>query len=149
MAWTSSAGFIGDGPDRAALERQIAEADLSDRVELLGQRPRDEVIELLGSSDVLVAPSVPTRGGKREGIPVVLMEAMSAGLPVVASALSGIPELVADGVTGLIVPPGDPAAIAGRTAPPGGRPGPADPARRRRPTAGWWPTSTSTGARLG
>ena len=104
--------FIGDGPDRPALERQIAEAGLTDRVELLGQRPRDEVIGLLGTSDVLVAPSVPTKGGKREGIPVVLMEAMSAGLPVVASSLSGIPELVADGVTGLLVPPGDPAAIA-------------------------------------
>ena len=73
--------FVGDGPDRAALERQIADAGLADRVELLGQRKRDEVIALLEASDVLVAPSVPTRGGKREGIPVVLMEAMSAGVP--------------------------------------------------------------------
>lgn len=104
--------LVGDGPDRAALERQIADAGLADRVELLGQRKRDEVIALLEASDVLVAPSVPTRGGKREGIPVVLMEAMSAGVPVVASALSGIPELVADGETGLTVPPGDAAAIA-------------------------------------
>ncbi len=62
--------------------------------------------------DVLAAPSVPTRGGKREGIPVVLMEAMATGLPVVASRLSGIPELVTDGVDGLLVPPGDDAALA-------------------------------------
>ncbi len=104
--------FVGEGPDRAALERQVSEAGLTDRVEFLGRRTRDEIAGLLGSSDVLVAPSVPTRSGKREGIPVVLMEAMSAGLPVVASALSGIPELVVDGSSGLTVPPGDPAAIA-------------------------------------
>jgi glycosyltransferase involved in cell wall biosynthesis len=104
--------FVGDGPDRAALERQVAEAGIADRVEFLGQRTRDEITRLLSTSDVLVAPSVPTRGGKREGIPVVLMEAMGAGLPVVASALSGIPELVVDGVSGLTVRPGDSAAIA-------------------------------------
>jgi colanic acid/amylovoran biosynthesis glycosyltransferase len=66
----------------------------------------------LAAADVLAAPSVPTRGGKREGIPVVLMEAMAAGLPVVASRLSGIPELVTDGISGLLVTPGDAAALA-------------------------------------
>lgn len=104
--------FVGEGPDRTALERQVAEAGLSDRVEFLGRRTRAEIAGLIGSSDVLVAPSVPTKSGKREGIPVVLMEAMSAGLPVVASALSGIPELVVDGSSGLTVPPGDAPAIA-------------------------------------
>ncbi|MEO8228382.1 MAG: glycosyltransferase family 4 protein [Chloroflexota bacterium] len=104
--------FVGEGPDRAALEHQVADAGLSDRVEFLGRRTRAEIASLIGSSDVLVAASVPTRSGKREGIPVVLMEAMSAGLPVVASALSGIPELVVDGSSGLTVPPGDAAAIA-------------------------------------
>ena len=104
--------FVGEGPDRPALDRQVAAAGLTDRVEFLGRRTRAEVATLIGTSDVLVAPSVPTRGGKREGIPVVLMEAMSAGLPVVASALSGIPELVVDGSSGLTVPPGDAAAIA-------------------------------------
>jgi glycosyltransferase involved in cell wall biosynthesis len=103
---------VGEGPDRPALERQVAAAGLTRQVEFLGQRTREEIAALIGSSDVLVAPSVPTRGGKREGIPVVLMEAMSAGLPVVASALSGIPELVVDGSSGLTVPPGDAAAIA-------------------------------------
>ena len=72
----------------------------------------DAVAAELAAADVLVAPSVPTRGGKREGIPVVLMEAMAAGVPVVASHLSGIPELVTDDVTGLLVPPGDDAALA-------------------------------------
>jgi glycosyltransferase involved in cell wall biosynthesis len=59
-----------------------------------------------------VAPSVPTRKGKREGIPVVLMEAMASGVPVIASDLSGIPELVEDDVTGLLAPPRDSTAIA-------------------------------------
>ncbi len=104
--------FVGDGPDRATLEQQVAGAGLTDRIEFLGQRTRTEIARLLTSSDVLVAPSVPTKGGKREGIPVVLMEAMSSGLPVVASALSGIPELVVDGSSGLTVPPGDAGAIA-------------------------------------
>ena len=90
----------------------MADAGLTDRVEFLGRRTRAEIASLIGSSDVLVAASVPTRSGKREGIPVVLMEAMSAGLPVVASALSGIPELVIDGSSGLTVPPGDSPAIA-------------------------------------
>ena len=83
----------------------------------------DAVAQALAESDVLVAPSVPTRGGKREGIPVVLMEAMASGLPVVASRLSGIPELVTDGVDGLLVPPGDAAALADALAQVGGRPG--------------------------
>jgi glycosyltransferase involved in cell wall biosynthesis len=104
--------FVGEGPDRSARQRQVADAGLSDRIEFLGRRTRAEIAGLIGSSDVLVAASVPTRSGKREGIPVVLMEAMSAGLPVVASALSGIPELVVDGASGLTVPPGDAPAIA-------------------------------------
>jgi glycosyltransferase involved in cell wall biosynthesis len=104
--------FVGDGPDRAALEQLVADAGIRGCVEFLGQRTRDEVLALLNETDILVAPSVPTRGGKREGLPVVLIEAMAVGVPVVASHLSGIPELVEDGVTGLTVPPGDDDAIA-------------------------------------
>jgi glycosyltransferase involved in cell wall biosynthesis/peptidoglycan/xylan/chitin deacetylase (PgdA/CDA1 family) len=104
--------LIGDGPDRPALEQAIAAAGLEDRVVLAGPRTREEVAADLAASDVLVAPSVPTKQGRREGIPVVLMEAMSSGLPVVASGISGIPELVDDGWNGLLVPPGDPAALA-------------------------------------
>ena len=59
-----------------------------------------------------MAPSVPTAAGKREGLPVVLIEAMAAGVPVVASHLSGIPELVENDVTGLTVPPADAIALA-------------------------------------
>jgi colanic acid/amylovoran biosynthesis glycosyltransferase len=104
--------FIGDGPDRDALQARIDESGLGDRVTLAGRMTSDAVAAELAASDVLAAPSVPTRGGKREGIPVVLMEAMASGLPVVASRLSGIPELVTDGVSGLLVPPGDDDALA-------------------------------------
>jgi glycosyltransferase involved in cell wall biosynthesis len=104
--------FVGEGKDRPALERRIAAAGLEGRVHLLGQRTRGEVLELLRTADVLVAPSVPTKQGKREGIPIVLMEALATGVPVVASNISGIPELVEDDGTGLLVPPRDGEAIA-------------------------------------
>ena len=104
--------LVGDGPDRPDLARQIAAAGLASSVVLEGSRSRAEVAAFLRAADVLVAPSVPTKGGKREGIPVVLMEALASGLPAVASDLSGIPEVVEDGVTGLLVPPGNAAALA-------------------------------------
>jgi glycosyltransferase involved in cell wall biosynthesis len=104
--------LIGDGEDETMLRERIAAAGLGSMVTLDGRRTRAQVIDALGEADVLVAPSVVARNGKREGIPVVLMEAMSCGLPVVASRLSGIPELVEDGVSGLLVTPGDSDAIA-------------------------------------
>lgn len=105
--------LVGDGEDRSDLERRIAHGGLDGRVELLGLRTRVEVAELMRRADVVAAPSVPTCNGRREGIPVALMEAMASGRAVVASDLSGIPELVADGRTGLLVPPGDAVALAG------------------------------------
>jgi colanic acid/amylovoran biosynthesis glycosyltransferase len=104
--------LVGTGEDAAPLERRIAELDLVGRVVLEGSRTRPEIVRLLRRVDVLAASSVPTQRGKREGIPVVLMEAMASGVPVVASAVSGIPELVEDGVSGLLVPPGDAPALA-------------------------------------
>jgi glycosyltransferase involved in cell wall biosynthesis/thymidylate kinase len=104
--------FVGDGEDRPMLERLAAELGLGEAVSFAGALTSDEVRSRLAASDVLVAPSVPSRDGRREGIPVVLMEAMASGLPVVASRLSGIPELVEDGTSGLLTPPGDVDAIA-------------------------------------
>jgi colanic acid/amylovoran biosynthesis glycosyltransferase len=104
--------LVGSGPDEAALAAQIRRDGLEANVTLVGPRTRPEVAEELRRADVLVTPSVPTRQGRREGIPVVLMEAMSSGIPVVASAISGIPELVEDGVSGLLAPPGDADALA-------------------------------------
>jgi predicted ATP-grasp superfamily ATP-dependent carboligase/glycosyltransferase involved in cell wall biosynthesis len=99
--------FVGDGPDRATLTRRASEAGLKERVHFHGQRTRDEIAQLLHKADIVVAPSVPTRDGRREGIPIVLMEAMASGLPVIASGISGIPELVEHGINGLLVPPRD------------------------------------------
>jgi glycosyltransferase involved in cell wall biosynthesis len=104
--------LVGDGPLRAALETRIAELDLGRHVHLDGPKPRREVGEILGGADLAVCPSVFTAQGDREGIPVALMEAMATGLAVVASDISGIPELVDDGETGLLVSPGDPRALA-------------------------------------
>jgi glycosyltransferase involved in cell wall biosynthesis/peptidoglycan/xylan/chitin deacetylase (PgdA/CDA1 family) len=107
-----SCTLIGGGQDQAALERQIDAAGLRGRVALAGPRTRDQIADELQRAHALCAPSVPTRRGKREGIPVVLMEGMSSGLAVVASGISGIPELVQDGVSGLLVPPRDAGALA-------------------------------------
>lgn len=104
--------FIGDGPDLADLRKQVEEAGLIDLVQFHGRRTHQEVAELLQNATVLVTPSVPTKDGRREGIPVVLMEAMASGLPVVATAISGIPELVEDKHNGFLTPPGDAPAIA-------------------------------------
>lgn len=104
--------LIGDGPDRVELAGAIAGAGLEGRVQLGGRRTRSDIAGLLRSAHAVAVPSIPTAEGKREGIPVVLMEAMASGVPVVASGLSGIPELVDDGVSGLLVPPGDPRSLA-------------------------------------
>jgi len=103
--------LVGDGPDRAALTEQVEQAGLAERILFHGQRTRAEIVALLQEVDVVAVPSIPTDSGRREGIPVVLMEAMASGAPVVASGISGIPELVEDEVGGLLVPPRDPQAL--------------------------------------
>ncbi len=104
--------FVGGGPDLADLREQVERAGLNELVQFHGRRTHKEVAELLQGASVLVSPSVPTKDGRREGIPVVLMEAMASGLPVVATAMSGIPELVDDQHNGFLTAPGDAPAIA-------------------------------------
>ena len=104
--------FIGRGPDEPMLRRTIEQLRLQDVVTLVGPLARDAIIDELRSADVLVAPSVVSARGQREGIPVVLMEAMSCGLPVVASRLSGIPELVEHERSGLLTTPGSSEELA-------------------------------------
>ncbi|GGI05490.1 glycosyltransferase [Egicoccus halophilus] len=103
---------IGDGPLRVTLEQQVRDRGLDDRVTFLGSRPREQVVASLQAHDVLLCPSVTAADGDTEGIPVVLMEAMATGLPVVASHHSGIPELVEDRRSGLLAPEGDDATLA-------------------------------------
>lgn len=104
--------FVGDGPDLATLREQAARGGIAERVSFLGLRAREEIAGLLQEAHVLSVPSIPTSSGRREGIPVVLMEAMASGVPVVASGISGIPELVEHERGGLLVPPRDPQALA-------------------------------------
>ncbi|MCU1355517.1 MAG: glycosyltransferase [Acidimicrobiales bacterium] len=106
------ATLIGDGPDRRALSAQIASLGLEDVVELTGELRQPQVAELLAEADAVVVPSVPSADGRREGLPVVVLEALSAGVPVVASRLSGIPEAARDGETGLLAEPRDAAGLA-------------------------------------
>jgi glycosyltransferase involved in cell wall biosynthesis len=96
--------FVGDGPDRPAVEEEVRRLGLEPAVELLGER--DDVPELLGTADVFVLSS------HSEGLPLSILEAMAAGLPVVASNVGGVSEVVVDGDTGLLVPPGDAQSLA-------------------------------------
>jgi colanic acid/amylovoran biosynthesis glycosyltransferase len=104
--------LVGEGPERRTIERLVEARGLVDVVQLVGARPRSDVSELIATADLFVLPSVVMPNGKMEGLPVVIMEAMAAGTPVVASAISGVPELIEDGVTGLLVPERDAAALA-------------------------------------
>jgi glycosyltransferase involved in cell wall biosynthesis len=98
--------IVGNGPQREALQRQTAALSLAAVVTFAGTKDEAAVAEALRYSDVLVVPSL------SEGLPVVIMEALASGVPVVASAVDGIPELVREGETGRLVPPSDPQALA-------------------------------------
>jgi glycosyltransferase involved in cell wall biosynthesis len=111
---------VGDGPDRALLERMSTDLGLDANVSFVGSRAPSDVAELLGATDVFVLPSF------AEGVPVVLMEALAAEVPVVTTRIAGVGELVEEGVSGLLVPPSDAGSLAaaiGELL--------ADPARRR------------------
>jgi glycosyltransferase involved in cell wall biosynthesis len=104
--------LVGGGPRERELVRLAERRGLSDRIHFHGPLPHDVVLERMRAAHVQVLCSVQDRAGRREGIPVALMEAMSCGLPVVASRISGVPELVEHGRSGLLTPPGDARAIA-------------------------------------
>lgn len=98
--------LIGDGELRGALEAEIAARRLEGHVTLAGWQTEEEVRAALAGCHALVLPSF------AEGLPMVIMEAMAAGRPVISTYVAGIPELVQDGVTGWLVPAGDDAALA-------------------------------------
>ncbi len=105
--------LLGDGEDRTELERLVVKLGLENEVFFHGHVNSQKVAEQLRDADCLVTPSIFSRDGRREGIPVVLMEAMACGVAVVASKISGIPELVKDEFCGLLVEPGDVESIYG------------------------------------
>lgn len=104
--------IVGEGPARAALEAQRAALALDGVVSFAGAQRQPEIRRALRATTVFSLPSVVAPDGNRDGIPVALMEAMAAGAPVVTTAVSGIPELVRDGIEGDLVPPGDAVALA-------------------------------------
>ncbi len=104
--------IAGDGPQRLALEELIERLNLADYVKLLGARPNDQLTELFSRASVFLMPCVKTPDGDMDGIPVAMMEAMACEVPVVSTAISGIPELVEDGITGRLAPEKDADALA-------------------------------------
>lgn len=98
--------IVGDGQEREALEEQIRELNLKRRVHLLGNIPNEKLAPIYGSHSVFVLPSL------SEGLSVVIMEAMASGLPIVATRVGGLPEIVQDGVNGRLVEPLRPDQLA-------------------------------------
>jgi glycosyltransferase involved in cell wall biosynthesis len=96
--------LVGDGKERPMIEERVKDADLSQHFLFLGRRT--DIPELLACAEVSVLPS------RAEGLPNVILEAMAAGLPVVATRVGGIPEIIVDEESGLLVPPNKPSALA-------------------------------------
>lgn len=104
--------IIGGGKEESALLQQIGALDLENQVRLLGACSQPEIVAAYNQHDLFVLASVVAPNGDRDGIPVVLMEAGACGLPLISTDVSGIPELVRNGKTGILVPPGDSEALA-------------------------------------
>jgi glycosyltransferase involved in cell wall biosynthesis len=105
--------MVGDGPGREECRRLAAELGVVDRIEWTGLLPHDEAVRRLGACDVLASPHVPLSSGQAFfGSPTKLFEYMAIGRPIVASALEQIGEVLEDGRTAVLVPPGDPEALA-------------------------------------
>jgi glycogen(starch) synthase len=98
--------LVGDGPERPALESEARRLGVGGRLRFVGFLAHEELPAVMSHADLLVLPSV------YEELGTVLLEAMQTGLPIVASKTGGIPDVIEDGVNGLLVPPGDPEALA-------------------------------------
>jgi glycogen synthase len=98
--------LVGDGPERPALQREAERLGVGGRLHFVGFLAHDRLPAVMSHADLLVLPSL------YEELGTVLLEAMQAGLPIVASKTGGIPDVIEDGVNGMLVPPGDPKAIA-------------------------------------
>lgn len=104
--------IVGSGPLEASLAAQIARLGLADRVQMLGLRRQEEVKQLIQGAAVMAAPCVVGADNDQDGLPTVILEAMALGTPCVSTDVTGIPEVLHDQVTGLMVPQHAPAALA-------------------------------------
>jgi glycosyltransferase involved in cell wall biosynthesis len=102
----------GGGPLEGSLRERARRLGIADRVAFTGALSHPDVLRLLAAAEVVVMPSVRDARGNVDGLPVVVLEAMAAARPVVASHVSGMPLAIEDGVSGRLVPERDPAAIA-------------------------------------
>ena len=105
--------IIGTGEQDAALRHQIAELELGKHVRMPGPLPSEEVVRHIQSAAVMAAPCIVGQDGNRDGLPTVLLEAMALGTPCVSTDVTGIPEVLRNGDTGLLVAQSDAAALAG------------------------------------
>jgi glycosyltransferase involved in cell wall biosynthesis len=104
--------IIGEGPLEKELHQQIHDLDLQNYVKLLGPKPQHEIAEHLAMGTVFVLPSVIDASGGMDNLPTVITEAMATGLPVISTPIGGIPEMVVQNETGMLVPAGDSSALA-------------------------------------
>ncbi len=104
--------IIGDGKLRQTLERLARETGFADRIEFLGARPHEEVLGWMRRAAMLVLPSVKTQSGREEGLGMVMLEAAATGVPGIGTRVGGIPEGIAEGETGFLVPERDPEALS-------------------------------------
>lgn len=108
--------LIGTGEERDRLEKLAQELGIAERIEWLGVQPHAVVVERFRRADLFMLGCEVSGNGDRDGIPNVLVESMAMGVPVAATRVSALPELIADETLGLLVPPGDPVALAGAAA---------------------------------
>ncbi len=112
LGYDFECGIIGEGPLHQALDEQIRTLKLEGNVTLYGALPHQEVIQKYRQASIFVLPSVLGADGDRDGIPNVILEALAMQLPVISTAHSGIPEVIQNGVNGLLVSPTDAPALA-------------------------------------
>ncbi len=99
--------IVGDGLLRKKLERLVNELGMGNVINFFGEKSQREIIQIFDSSHIFLLPSITSKKGDQEGIPVSIMEAMAMGLPVVSTIHSGISEIIEDGVSGFLAPERD------------------------------------------
>lgn len=104
--------IVGDGPQRKVLEKLSSRAGLTDRITLLGSLENPDALLIIAQADVFILASEIYLSGIRDGMPTVCLEAMSLGVPVISTFISGIPELIEDGKSGILIPEKNPKLLA-------------------------------------